>query len=109
MLADLGEPRGSEAGGRRPVVIVSHDALNRVSERLGRGTVTIAPVTSNVRQVLPFHVPIDAGSAGLDRPSKVQAEQVRTVSVGRLGPTVGRLPDDIMRQLDDALRLHLDL
>jgi len=41
--------------------------------------------------------------------SKAQAEQVRSVSVERLGGVIGRLPTHLMIQLDDALRLHLQL
>jgi mRNA interferase MazF len=41
--------------------------------------------------------------------SKAQAEQVRTVSVERVGAVLGRLPAPLTKQLDDALRLHLQL
>jgi mRNA interferase MazF len=109
VLVDLGVPRGSEAGHRRPAVIVSNNAANTAAERVGLGTVTIVPVTSNVRTVLPFHVLIDAGTAGLPRDSKVQAEQVRAVSADRLGERLGQLPPAVMGQIDRAMRLHLSL
>ena len=41
--------------------------------------------------------------------SKAQAEQVRSVSVERIGPVTGRIPTHLLTQLDDALRLHLHL
>lgn len=41
--------------------------------------------------------------------SKVRAEQVRSVSVERIGPVIGRLPTRLVVQLDEALRLHLQL
>ncbi len=44
-LADLDPVRGSEANKRRPVVIVSNDRANSVAARLGRGVVTVVPVT----------------------------------------------------------------
>ena len=95
---------------RRPVVIVSHDALNRTTAALGRGVVTVVPLTSNVAVVHPFQVLVPKDAAGLDRPSKAQAEQVRAIAVQRLHPRpVGSLPDDLMAALDDALRLHLAL
>ena len=108
-VVDFGEPRGAEAAYRRPAVIVSNDAANTVAERLGRGTVTVVPVTSNVARVLPFHVLLDAGVAGLARDSKAQAEQVRTVSFERIGERLGSLPPATERDLDRALRLHLQL
>ena len=109
VLVDLRQPRGSESGHRRPAVIVSNDASNAAVERLGRGTVTVVPVTSNLRRILSFHVVLEAGAGGLSRESKAQAEQVRTVSVDRLGTRLGPLPEATMRRIDDALRLHLAL
>jgi mRNA interferase MazF len=109
-LADLGPARGSEAAKRRPVVIVSHDALNRTTVALGRGVVTVVPLTSNVAVVHPFQVFVPQEAAGLSRPSKAQAEQVRSIDVERLHPRpVGALPADLLTALDDALRLHLVL
>jgi mRNA interferase MazF len=109
-LADLDPARGSEAAKRRPVVVVSHDALNRTVASLGRGVVTVVPLTSNVSVVHPFQVLVPAGAAGVDRASKVQAEQVRAIAVERLGPrSVGALTPALLAALDDALRLHLAL
>ena len=109
-LADLDPARGSEAAKRRPVVVVSHDALNRVAAPLGRGVVTVVPLTSNVAVVHPFQVLVPAEAAGLDRASKAQAEQVRSIAVERLGSrSVGALPPALLAAVDDALRLHLAL
>ncbi|WP_345601934.1 hypothetical protein [Tomitella cavernea] len=41
--------------------------------------------------------------------SKVQAEQARSIAVGRFGPVIARLPAPTMNAFDDALRLHLQL
>ena len=109
-LADLDPARGSEAATRRPVVLVSHDALNRTAASLGRGVVTVVPLMSNVAAVHPFQVLVPVGAAGLDRASKAQAEQVRAIALERLGPRpVGALPPALLAALDDALRLHLAL
>ncbi|WP_183335791.1 type II toxin-antitoxin system PemK/MazF family toxin [Microlunatus antarcticus] len=108
-VADLEPVRGSEADKRRPVVVVSNDAANRRAESLGRGVITVVPLTSNVTRVLPFQVLVEAGSAGLTRASKVQAEQVRSIAVERLGARVGRLGPETMLEVDRALRLHLAL
>lgn len=108
-LVDLEPVRGSEANKRRPAVIVSNDAANATAERLGRGVVTIVPVTSNVTRVYPFQVLLARDAAGLGCESKAQAEQVRSVAVDRIGEPVGRLPALLLRELDEALRLHLAL
>jgi mRNA interferase MazF len=108
-LVDLEPVQGSEASKRRPAVIVSNNRANATAARLGRGVVTVVPVTSNVTRVLPFQVLLPPGLSGLEVDSKAQAEQVRAVAVERLGPALGRLPFPLMSALDDALRLHLQL
>jgi mRNA interferase MazF len=106
---DLDPARSSEADKRRPAVIVSNDGANMTAGSLGRGVVTVVPVTTNVKRVYPFQVLLPAARSGLPRDSKAQAEQVRSVSINRVGPTVGRLPADLTEALDAALRLHLAL
>lgn len=108
-LIDPDPARGSEADKRRPAVVVSNDRANATATRLGRGVVTVVPITSNITKVFGFQTLLSAASTGLRVDSKAQAEQVRSVSVERVGPVVGRLPTTLMAQLDDALRLHLQL
>ncbi|MGI9092393.1 MAG: type II toxin-antitoxin system PemK/MazF family toxin [Mycobacteriales bacterium] len=108
-LADLDPVRDSEANKRRPAVIVSNDRANATADRLGRGVVSVVPVTSNVSRIFPFQTLLAAEATGLRRDSKAQAEQIRSVSVQRLGPMLGRVPSDVMAELDDALRIHLQL
>ncbi len=66
-------------------------------------------MTSKVAKVYPFQVLLAADATGLHADSKAQAELVRSVSVGRVGRVLGRVPADRMTALDDALRLHLSL
>ena len=108
-LVNLEPVRGSEADKRRPAVVVSNDHANSVVERLGRGVVTVVPLTSATTRIYPFQVRVPADGAGLRVESKAQAEQVRSVAVERIGATLGRLPESLVGELDDALRLHLDL
>jgi mRNA interferase MazF len=105
-LVDLKPVRGAEADKRRPAVIVSNDVANVRTGRLGRGVITVVPVTSNVNRVLSFQVLLPAVFSGLDQDSKAQAEQVRPVAVERVGPAVGRLSPSLEAAIDDALRLH---
>jgi mRNA interferase MazF len=106
---DLDPKRGSESGKRRPAVIVSNDGANRTAERLGRGVVTVVPVTSQTTTVYPFQVLLPAKSCGLPKASKAQAEQIRSVAVQRVGDAVGRVPATLLARIDDAIRLHLSL
>jgi mRNA interferase MazF len=93
----------------RPAVVVSNDAANRTVARLGRGVVTVVPVTSNLSRIHAFQVLLGARATGLRVDSKAQAEQVRSIAVERVGPRVGRVPAGIMTEVDDAVRLHLGL
>lgn len=108
-LVDLAPTRGSEANKRRPAIVVSNDRANAVAARLGRGVVTVVPITSNVSRVFPFQAMLPAAETGLRADSKAQAEQVRSVDVERVGPVLGGVPGRTMAELDDGLRLHLTL
>lgn len=104
---DFDPARGAEPDKRRPAVIVSNDAANATAARLGRGVVTVVPVTTNVERVYPFQVLLPAGAGGLRHDSKAQAEQVRSLDSERVGERIGQLPGELVSALDDALRLHL--
>ena len=79
--ADLGRGIGSEQEGYRPVVIIQNNVGNKHSP-----TVIIASITSKtgVKAKLPTHYYIDAED-GLELPSIVLLEQLRTVDKRRLG------------------------
>lgn len=109
VVVSLDSVRGTEAGKSRPAVVVSNDAANTTATRLGRGVITVVPVTSSTARVYPFQVLLPARQTGLRRDSKAQAEQVRSVAIERIGERVGRLPAGIMTELDEALRVHLAL
>ncbi len=108
-IIDLDPVRPGEADKRRPAVIVSNDGANTAAARLGRGVVTVVPVTSSVERIYPFQVMLPASESGLAADSKAQAEQVRSVSVDRIGERVGSVPAPLMLEVDEALRLHLAL
>ncbi len=108
-LVDLDPVRGAESNKVRPAIIVSNDGANTTADRLGRGVVTVVPLTANVDRVYPFQVLVPAPTSGLSHDSKAQAEQVRAVSVERIGRHVGTLSADVQARLDEALRLHLAL
>ncbi len=108
-LVDLGPARPGEADKRRPAVLVSNDGANTTAAQLGRGVVTVVPVTTKVDRVYAFQVLLTADETGLDRDSKAQAEQVRSIAVERVSDKVGTVPQGLMLAIDDDLRLHLAL
>lgn len=103
--ANLSPAVGSEMDKRRPVLIVSNDINNRNATVL-----TVVPLTSNVSRVYPFEVLVAPEDSGLPRPSKVQAQQIRTISKQRIeAEAVGQLSDQLMQQVEAAIKLHLAL
>jgi mRNA interferase MazF len=108
-LVEFGQAPSGEPARRRPAVIVSNDGANSTAAQLGRGVITVVPVTSNVTQVYPFQVLLPAEASGLDRDTKAQAEQVRSVSVDRVRDRLGSVSAPLMLEVDEALRVHLAL
>lgn len=104
--ADLDEPRGSEPGFRRPVLIVQADAFNR--SRLQ--TVLCVVLTSNTRLLdAPGNVLVRQAESGLPRESVANVAQVITLDQDFLAEKTGRIPPKTMAKVDAGLRLVLDL
>jgi mRNA interferase MazF len=104
--ADLAEPRGSEPGKRRPVVIVQEDSLTRSRLR----TVMVVPVTSNLqRAAAPGNVVLARSHSALRVESVALACQVLTLDKDFLTARVAALPASVMARIDAGLRLTLAL
>lgn len=92
--ADLGEPVGSAAGLRRPVVVVQCDALNH--SRIG--TVVCVPLTSNQKwSRAPGNVQLSAAATGLPKDSVANVSLIVALDKGQLAERAGKIP---RRQLD---------
>ena len=103
--ADLSPVVGSEQGGIRPVLIIQNEMGNRHSP-----TVICAAITSRMNKAkLPTHVEIDARRYGVVRNSVVLLEQIRTIDKQRLKENVCHLDKEIMRKVDEALRVSFAL
>lgn len=104
--ADLGEPAGSEPGFRRPVLVVQNDAFNRSRLR----TVLAVVLTSNLRLVeAPGNVLIPARIAGLPKDAVANVSQVITVDRDFLAEPAGRIRGQTLKDVENGLRLVLDL
>ena len=102
--AELGEPRGSEPGYRRPVLVVQEDAYNE--SRLA--TVVVLSLTSDARYAeLPGNVLLTEEQSGLQRDSVVNVTQVTTIDRSWLESRVGKLRKSVMDQVEYGLRLVL--
>lgn len=105
-VVDLGEPRGSEPGFRRPVVIVQDDLLT--DSKLA--TVMVAPITSNLRRALARgNIKLPAKTSGLAQDSVVLVCQVTTADKTWFAERVGSLTRRQLEELDAGLSLVLSL
>jgi mRNA interferase MazF len=104
-FADLDPTVGTEIKKKRPVLIISNDANNKMAS-----TVTIIPITSNVKKVYPFEVLLEAKESGLLKISKAQCHQIRTISKIRMqSQKLGFINHQMMLQINSALKLHLSM
>lgn len=104
--AELPEPRGSEPGYRRPVLVVQADGFNRSRIK----TVIVAVITSNLSLAdAPGNVQISARWSGLPRDSVINVSQVLTLDRKFLSELAGRLPARLENVVDQGLRLVLEL
>jgi len=108
-LVDFDPARPGEVDKARPAVIVSNDEANATAARLGRGVITVVPLSRRIDRVYPFQVLLPKSESGLQGDSKAQAEHVRSLAVYRVKGRVGAVPHHLMEELDGALRLHLEL
>ena len=103
--ADLSPVVGSEQGGIRPVLIVQNDVGNRFSP-----TVIAAAITSQKDKAkLPTHIQLRSEGSGLARDSIVLLEQIRTLDKRRLKEHMGRLDEQSMLRIDEALQISFGL
>jgi len=103
--ADLSPVIGSEQGGVRPVLIVQNDIGNKYSP-----TVIAAAITSQINKAkLPTHIEISAQEYGLAKDSVILLEQIRTIDKKRLREKIGRLDDELMEKVNEALSISFGL
>jgi len=102
--ASLDEPRGSEPGYHRPVVIVSSNDFNR--SRMS--TVMVAIITSNLRLgEAPGNFLLSGKESGLPKESVVNVSQIMTLDKLFLSDKTGKLPPEKLMALNEGLRLSL--
>jgi mRNA interferase MazF len=104
VIVELDPTRGHEIHKTRPSVVVQNDVGNRNSH-----TTVVAPATTTHRGY-PFEVLVNADESDFNEDSSVRLDQLRTVDVSeRIEFVAGRLPASVMREIDSALQLELDL
>lgn len=95
--ADLNPARGREQAGLRPVLVISHEALNQYS----RTVIALAITSQPQRAGFPLAHQIE--SLKMPKPSSAKISQVRTLSVERLGKRIGTLSAEEVGHIVDGL------
>jgi mRNA interferase MazF len=103
--ADLSPVIGSEQGGVRPILVVQNDVGNKYSP-----TIIVTAITSQINKArLPTHIEITGPDYGLPKDSVVLLEQIRTIDKKRLREKIGKFDEDMMKKVDEALRISIGL
>lgn len=103
-LINLNPVREHEQAGTRPALIVSVNLFNHGPA----GLVVVLPITSK-KKGIPLHVELKAPEGGLKTTSYVKCEDIRSVSVERCGKKLGSVTAITLEEVDDRLRILLDL
>lgn len=106
--ADVAPRSGSEQGGRRPVVVVSSDALNAVSS--WRSLVIVPLTTSDQQRRLgPSAIAVPARAAHLPSASVAVCHQITTLDRAKFVEVVGLLLANVLREIERGIMAALDI
>ncbi len=97
---DFDPIRGSEIAKIRPAIVISNNLSNKFTERL-----QVVPLTSQTDHLYPCECVVIVQK----RPSKAAADQIRTVSIKRLGKRIGVLSLNDLQAVENVIRLQLGL
>jgi mRNA interferase MazF len=104
--ADTGDNRGSEVSGRRPVLVVQANAINRSSYN----TVVVIGITSNLKYAdIPGNVYIDKAEGVLPKDSVIVCANIAAVDKTRFIEKITDLPELFMDQVEFGISIALDL
>lgn len=106
--ADLVPRSGSEQTGRRPVVIISHNAFNQTP---GWRSVIVVPPSTSPRQAGrgPTVVPIGKGKGGLSKDSAALCHQITTLDRSKLTEFIGELPLPLMAKIEEGTMIAVGI
>jgi mRNA interferase MazF len=104
-LARLDPIEGHEQGGTRPVLVLSADQFNR-----GPASRVVAIPITSTRRGIPWHVDIDPPEGGLQHPSTILCDQLRTLAKSRFAANaLGKVSTETMLEVEGRLRMLLQL
>jgi len=95
--ADLPTGKGREQEGRRPILVISNDLINRYSE-----TVIALAITSKPQRAA-YPLTFKIASISLPKPSWVKLSQIRTISIERLGKCIGKIGEKELSEIIEGV------
>jgi len=105
-FVNLDPTLGREQAGRRPVLVVSVDSINRQPLVVA---VVVGTDAANIPRDYPTNVRVTARESGLPKDTVFLCFQLRSLDPGRFGSPAGALPEARMVDVESALRLVLGL
>ena len=102
-LVNWNPARGSEQAGKRPALIIQNDIGNK-----NASTTIVAAISTSVK-LYPMNVKIESHESELHHVSIVKTSQILTISKIRLEKKVGQLSKEKMEEVNQAIKLSLDL
>ncbi|MBN1274602.1 MAG: type II toxin-antitoxin system PemK/MazF family toxin [Candidatus Aminicenantes bacterium] len=106
VLVNLDPARGSESKKTRPCLVVQNDTGNQFSPLT---IIVIITSQKDIHKKYPTDVWVDEGEGGLDKPSIIQCDQIRTIDKNRIIKRFGLLDISRMMEVDQAIKISLDL
>lgn len=104
-IVNLDPTLGHEIKKSRPAVIIQNDIGNKYSP-----VTIIAPLTSqSLEKIYPIEVLLTSENSGLEQESKVLLNQIRAVDKVRLVKKIGKVNEETLTQIDQALKISLGL
>jgi mRNA interferase MazF len=106
--AMLSPRSGSEQSGRRPVIILSHDAFNQTP---AWRSIIVVPLSTSATQARrgPTVVALSAGTGGLPGESSALCHQITTLDRAKLAEKIGAVSADSMAMVEQALLAAVDI
>ena len=101
---DLSPTRGREQSGTRPALVLSADAVNAGPAELA----VVLPLTTKAKGI-PFHIEIRPPEGGISDTRYIKCEDIRSISKERLKDRWGAVRNETLSQVEDRLKILLDL
>lgn len=106
--AELKPRSGSEQQGRRPVIVISHNAFNQSQNWRSIIVVPLSTSQAQAKRGLTA-VFLPQGTANISQDSIALCHQITTIDRSKLTTHIGTLSDEIMREVEEGLKAAVDI